>query len=157
MNRSLRRTLSLSGLIAAVVAVRWRSAMRAGGPAGRPPRWHAVTVNRPEKEVAPDDRLPAPLAELGDAVEVRLRPAPGNRGTEVAARLHTELTGLRALPARLGGTDSRQALRAALRDAKQVVETGEVLRPDHPPTTRRTVAGKPLALVVRRARGEGRL
>jgi hypothetical protein len=52
---------------------------------------------------------------------------------------------------------SRQRLRAALRQARQLLETGEVLNPDEPPTTRRTLRSLPLELATRRARGEGRL
>src|SRR6266850_393762 len=68
---------------------------RAGWPT-RPPRrppephWHSVTVNLPPESLNPDGGLPAELAELaelGDLVEVRVREAPGGRGTEVAARL----------------------------------------------------------------------
>lgn len=50
-------------------------------------RWHVVTVNRPPEEVSSEGRLPDPLAELGDKIEVQTRPAPGDRGTELAARL----------------------------------------------------------------------
>jgi hypothetical protein len=52
--------------------------------ARRADRWHSVTVN-----CAPDqlDPLPAPLSKLGDAAEIVMRPAPGGRGTELAARL----------------------------------------------------------------------
>ena len=43
------------------------------------------------------------------------------------------------------------------RQAKQLAETGEVLEPDTPPTSRRTLPNLPLELATRRARGEGRL
>jgi hypothetical protein len=59
--------------------------------------------------------------------------------------------------ARIAGKDPRQELRAALRQARQLLETGEILRPDTPPTTRRTLRNLPLELATRRARGEGRL
>lgn len=115
-------------------------------------------MNRPPEEVSPDGRLPDPLAELGDQIEVKTRPAPGSRGTEVAARFRGPvLTGLSGAAARLTGQDPRQSVRAALREAKMLIETGEILRPDKPPTTRRTPTNLPLELAVRRARGEGRL
>jgi hypothetical protein len=120
-------------------------------------RWHVVTVNRPPEEVS-EDRLPDPLAELGDQIEVQVRPAPGDRGTELAARFRGPVpTGLSGAAARLTGQDPLQSVRAALREAKMLIETGEVLRPDEPPTTRRTPTNLPLELAVRRARGEGRL
>jgi hypothetical protein len=95
-----------------------------------------VTVNRPLAEL--EGALPAPLTDLGDlgdlgdAVEVRLRPAPGGKGTELAARL----TGAHDVP--LHGQPPVEALRSALRQAKQVAEVGYVLEADlhtaaHPP------------------------
>jgi hypothetical protein len=108
--------------------------------------------------VAPEGRLPEPLAGLGDAVEVRLRPAPGGRGTELAARLRDGApAGPGAAVARIAGKDPRQEVRAALRQSRQLLETGEVLTPDEQPTARRTLHSLPLELATRRARGEGRL
>jgi hypothetical protein len=66
-------------------------------------------------------------------------------------------SGLRGAVARAAGNDPRQAVRTALRQAKQLAETGEVLEPDTPPTSRRTLRNLPLELATRRARGEGRL
>ncbi|MCZ9340950.1 hypothetical protein NGM37_24620, partial [Streptomyces sp. TRM76130] len=60
-----------------------------------------------------------------------------------------------SVPARLAGQDPRQELRRALRDAKALLEAGEVLRPDAPPTTRPTPGGKLMELVSRRSGGEG--
>src|SRR5918997_1175237 len=75
----------------------------------------------------------------GDAVEGRVRPAPGGRGTELAARLRQGApSGPAGALARVSGSDPRQELRAALRQSRQLLETGEVLSPDSPPTTRRT-------------------
>src|SRR5436305_6301602 len=53
---------------------------------GREPEWLVVTVYRAPTDLAPDGTLPEPLARLGDGVEVRIRPAPGDRGTELSAR-----------------------------------------------------------------------
>ena len=159
MNRTLRRTVVVAGVGAGVIVVRRMTVRQFGNRASETrDRWHAVTINRPPEEVKPDGRLPEPLAELGDAVEVRLRPAPGGRGTEVAARLRE---GAPARPGgvvtRASGNDPRQDLRSALRQSRQLLETGEVLRADEPPTTRRTLRGLPLDLATRRAGGEGRL
>lgn len=123
---------------------------------GATDRWHFVTVNRRPEEVAPDGRLPDPLTELGDQIEVQIRPAPGDRGTEIGARVRGPVpTGLSAAAARVAGTDPRQQVRTALRNAKMLLETGEILEPDKPPTTRRTLKNLPLELATRRARGEG--
>ena len=150
----------LAGVSAGVLAVRRMTTRQVGDGTARvaPDRWHTVTVNRPAEVVAPDGQLPEPLAGLGDAVEVQVRPAPGGRGTELAARPRTSApSGLRGVVARAAGSDPRQAVRTALRQAKQLAETGEVLEPDKPPTTRRTLRNLPLELATRRARGEGRL
>jgi hypothetical protein len=158
MNRTLRRTVVVAVVGAGVIAVRRMTARQFGNGADETrDRWHAVTINRPPEEVKPDGHLPEPLAELGDAVEVRLRPAPGGRGTEVAARLRGDVPSGLAAAARIAGNDPRQDLRAALRQSRQLLETGEVLRADEPPTTRRTLRGLPLDLATRRAGGEGRL
>jgi hypothetical protein len=88
-------------------------------------RWLVVTVEAPPELVAPDGRLPGPLADLGETVEVQLRPAPGDQGTELAARVRRD--------GDIGPDDASDAgqlrgqLRAALRQAKQLVEVGEVL------------------------------
>ncbi|MEU1054645.1 hypothetical protein [Streptomyces sp. NPDC005876] len=139
---------------ASVAAVRKaRSGRTADDRAGD--RWLTVTVNRPPAEVRPDD-LPEPLARFPGEIEVRVRPAPGDRGTELAARL-TEPPPAPAtsLPARLAGEDPRQDLRLALRRTKALLEAGEILLPDAPPTTRPTPGGKLVEMFTRRAGGEG--
>jgi hypothetical protein len=119
--------------------------------------WHTVTVNRQPEEI-PEDRLPEPLAGLGDRVEVRTRPAPKDFGTELSARWRRPVpTGLRGAWARVSGEDPREEVRYALRAAKSILEAGEVLRPDEPSTTKPTPAGKLLGAVTSRARGEGLL
>src|SRR5918998_6446731 len=85
-------------------------------------RWRAVTVLCSPEQVGTEADLPAPLVALGDRVEVRVTPAPGDRGTELAARYR--------------GTPGEQQigdLRAALREAKALLEVGEVLRVDPQP------------------------
>lgn len=136
---------------------------RAGWPT-RPPRrppdphWHSVTVNLPPERVSPDGRLPAELAGLGDLVEVRVRAAPGGRGTELSARLRDgERSTLASAPRRLRGTDPAQRLRAALRRAKQKAETGEVLLADRSGTGERSLRGLPADILDRHGLDEGRL
>lgn len=165
------KTLVLGGLAAGGGAWLLRQRMTGGrwgghvvasggnGSSGRHwDRWHAVTVNRPPEEVMRDGRLPGPLAELGDKIEVQTRPAPGSRGTEIHARVRgTMPSGMSGAAARIKGEDPRQALRAALRESRSILETGEVMSPDKPPTTKDTPGGRLMGLATSRARGEGLL
>ncbi|CAL9672862.1 hypothetical protein SUDANB105_07643 [Streptomyces sp. enrichment culture] len=65
------------------------------------------------------------------------------------------LTVTNCASARLADADPRQDLRRALREAKALLEAGEVLQPDTPPTTHDTPGGKLMGLLSRRAGGEG--
>jgi hypothetical protein len=143
-----------AGLAGAAAVVR-RSRTRPSAPAG-PDRWLAVTVNREPGDLQ-IDKLPAPLQAYGDRIETRISAAPGDRGTELAVRLREqpgEQDAGGSVPARLAGDDPRQDLRRALREAKALLETGEVLRPDEP-TTHDTPGGRLIGLLSRRAGGEG--
>jgi hypothetical protein len=111
-------------------------------------RWHSVTINCAPEEVG---HLPAPLDQLGEEVEIRVRPAPGDRGTELSARL------TRQLPNAIGDPKPVRQLRKALREARQLAEIGEIVRPDSPPTTDRTLTGRPLSAVTAQAKERGRL
>jgi hypothetical protein len=152
-----------AAMAAAGVIVQQVSRSRARVPAdggGAEPRnrWRAVTVNKPAGEIAPNGDLPAPLADLGDAVEVRITPAADSKGTELAARLrHPEPSGVGAAAARLRGDDPRQAVRSALRRSKQLLEVGEILRVDPQPAGDRTPTptGKVLEAITKRAGAEG--
>lgn len=97
--------------------------------------WLVVTLAGEPSEIDVD-RLPASLARFGDQLEVRVRAAPGGRGTEFAARLRGRPVGSTA--ARLSGADPQADLRSALRRAKQLVEVGEVLVVDPAPHGDRT-------------------
>jgi hypothetical protein len=134
--------------------------VRAGWPNARPldarrgEGWHVVTINRSLADVAPDGRLPDPVAQLGDGVEVRLRPAPGGKGTELAVRQReSEPDAVADLTARLTGDDPRQAVRIAVRRSKQLAETGEVLSPHRTPTGERTPLNRPVEAPARRPGG----
>ena len=137
----------------------------AGGDHGAADRWLVVTIACPPERLTRPGGLPEPIVRLQREaeVEVRVQPAPGDRGAELGLRLsRPRAAGVPAgiaseIAARLGGTDPRQRLRSALRDAKSLIETGEVLRPDTPPTTRTTVTGKVMEVATKRAGGEGRL
>jgi hypothetical protein len=95
-----------------------------------------VTVFREPSEIDLA-ALPAPLAELGDRLEVRVQPAPGGKGAELAARLRDRPSSGSALD-RLRGADPQAEVRSALRQAKQLVEVGEVLAVDPTPHGKRT-------------------
>ena len=116
--------------------------------------WLVVTVNRPPEEIGSTADLPEPLTELDDRVEVVIRKAAGDKGIELAARPRDP--GPDGPLARLTGEDPRQEVRLALRRAKSLMETGDVLRPD-PSTTHPGPAGRLVRAATRVARGEGRL
>ncbi|MER7489175.1 hypothetical protein ABTY20_25360 [Streptomyces sp. NPDC126497] len=152
----MKRALWMVPVAAVGVAAARRAGAARHGDDRAGDRWLTVTVNRPPAEVRQDGRLPDPLQRLAEKVDVRVRPAPGDRGTELAARLK-EPTPARSssAPARLAGRDPRQEVRLALREAKAVLEAGEVMLPDTPPTTRPTPAGRLVGLLGRRSGGEG--
>jgi hypothetical protein len=140
-------------LVAAGTAV---IAARAGRSAPPPEdnRWLTVTIAADAEEVAPNGAPPHPLAEFGDAIEFRMRPAPGDRGTELSARPRGgDATTLRDVA--IG--DPRAAVRIALRESKQLIEAGEVLRIDPRSAGRRpqTPAGALVDALARHSRGEG--
>ena len=111
------------------------SAARPAG-AGQPASgWLAVTVFREPSDIDAA-ALPAPLAEYGDRIEVRVRKAADDKGTELSARLRDQPSGS-ALD-RLSGSDPQADLRSALRRAKQLIEVGEVLVVDPAPHGKRT-------------------
>jgi hypothetical protein len=45
----------------------------------------------------------------------------------------------------------------ALRKAKSLIETGDVIQPDTPPSTHPGPVGRVLQVITRKSRGEGRL
>jgi hypothetical protein len=111
------------------------SAARPAG-AGQPASgWLVVTVYREPSDLD-TARLPAPLDEYGDRIEVRVRPAPGGKGAELGVRLRHQPSG--NSPGRLSGSDPQGDLRSALRRAKQLIEVGEVLAVDPAPHGKRT-------------------
>jgi hypothetical protein len=110
------------------------AARPAGG--GRPASgWLFVTVYREPSEVD-TAQLPAPLAEFGDRIEIRVRAAPDAKGTELGARMRDRPSG--SALSRLSGSDPQADLRSALRRAKQLIEVGEVLRANPTPHGKRT-------------------
>jgi hypothetical protein len=116
-------------------------------------RWLVVTVFREPADLDAT-QLPAPLAELGERIEVRTAPAADGKGTELAARLRDPAS---QAAAKAGRRDARTELRSALRQAKQLIEVGEVLAVDPTPHGKRsaTPGGVLLETVTRRAGKEG--
>ncbi len=143
MNGAIK-AIAATGVGAAVAVGRRMTTRRRELHRSRSDHWLAVTVDRPMDAVTGPARLPGPMGELGGRVEVRFRPAPGGRGTEVLA-----------LPK--DDDVSREDLRVALRKTKSLLETGTVIRPDTPSTTHPGPAGKVLRLVIGKSAGEGRL
>ena len=147
MGRLTRGAIALSTAAACATAVRVLAARRrpswpqAAGADPRPGRWQVVTVGAPPEVVLPGGRWPEPLRRLDGAVEVHTCPAPGGRGTELAARPVGGESELPGMAAHLVGDDPGLLIRAALREAKQLTETGEVLRADRSPVDRPGVPG----------------
>jgi hypothetical protein len=109
-------------------------------------RWRAVTVLKEPREVGTAQAPPPALAAFVDRVEVRIIPAPGDKGTELAARFRGPAS-----------DEHVGALRAALREAKALLEVGEVLRVDPAPHGARkpTPQGALLESVTEAAPKEG--
>jgi hypothetical protein len=107
-------------------------------------RWRAVTVLTDPDQL--QTATPASLATFGERLEVRVTPAPGDRGAELAARFRGPVT-----------EEELGRLRSALREAKQRIETGEVLRNEPQPHGHRkqTPQGKALDGMIERAPEEG--
>jgi hypothetical protein len=140
MTSSLGNVASLAARAGGSVVRQVRSAIdpSAARPAGasQPASgWLVVTVFREPSEIDTAE-LPAPLAELGEQIEIRVRPAADGKGTELAARLRDQRSG--SAPRRLTGSDPQADLRSALRRAKQLIEVGEVLAVDPAPHGKRT-------------------
>ncbi|MGC4864018.1 hypothetical protein ACLQ3B_01110 [Micromonospora sp. DT53] len=142
MGRLARAGPALGGAALAGAARLLRVPRRGARPgADGDARWEVVTVDRPPEQVLPDGRWPEPLRRLDGAVEVRVRPAPGDRGTELAARPLAGLTPPTGLAAHLVGDDPGLLVRRTLRQIKQLVEAGEVLRADRSALDRPEVHG----------------
>lgn len=124
---------------AGAIAV-WTRRMKSHEPKKktREDHWLAVTVYRSADQISAEN-LPEPLAGLRGRIELRIRPAAGDKGTELHAKPLDDL--------------DRDELRTALRKAKSIIETGTVAQPDTPPSTR----PGPAAKVLHAVKGEGRL
>ncbi|MCO7191496.1 hypothetical protein [Pseudonocardia sp. McavD-2-B] len=113
-----------------------------------PGRWLVVTVYRKAEDVRTQVDDSGPLSRMRGEIELTVRPAPGDKGTELAARPTTSDD---------GQVDARRRLRAALRETKSILECGEVVEPSRPGSSHPGPAGHLLRAVTARAWGEGRL
>lgn len=127
--RGIGMTLAGAAVAAGVgVAVALRNGAGTGGGPGAdrdPAGWKSVTVLAGEDAIRQGGRWPAPLAAFADRLEIRLQPASRDRGTEVHARFRRDAAA------------DPEALRAALRNAKALIETGLVQQADPAPHGRR--------------------
>jgi hypothetical protein len=137
MKRSRWLILGAAG-IAGAVAV--RAAAGRAVPAAASP-YHSLTVFRPIEYVRAN--MPPPLAGLGPGAEVQLRPAPGDRGTEIHVR-------------QVDDRVSADEIRRALRAGRSQLEVGDVLEPGVATTTP-TLLNKGLRAVTGRGREKGLL
>lgn len=119
-----------------------------------PLRWQTVTILGTSEVIAPEGRLPEPLAELAELIETRLEPAPGGRGTQLSARTKP---GPKSDSTVWKGEDPSRQIRGALLRAKQLVEVGEVLSIEPQPAgkRRRPAAGLLVDLMTGDADQEG--
>jgi hypothetical protein len=137
--------VAAGGLVASARAAA-RTLQARVGSRGEGSRWVAVTVLRPPSEVTGSVAL-APLEALGAVAETRVTEAPGGRGTELAARWRPGQDAGRPL----------DELRSTLREVKQVLEVGEVLRSLPRPEGARpsTPGGAVIDAAERRSQGKG--
>jgi uncharacterized membrane protein len=110
-----------------------RSHWRATAPAGRTVEWDAEIV-----EERPDERISwqsLPGADVENGGSVRFVDAPGGRGTEIHVSMRYSPPGgaLGATVAKLFGEEPQQQAKDDLRRAKQILETGEIVRSDGMP------------------------
>lgn len=146
-------TVAAAGVAAGLVA---RSLVRerreSDGDGRHPQGWKAVTILGDSASFE-EGGYPEPLQRIASALEVRLDRAPGDKGFEVHARVRDD-AGATEL---FGDDDPDQALRVALRDAKQIFETGEILRQTPRPHGHRptTLLGAAVDMAEDDAKGEG--
>ena len=98
----------------------------------------AITINRSIDDIEEFWQRTTQLPESLQVCTFEFRPAPGARGTEV--RVHAEYTPtggkIGARLARLFAKDPGSQIRADLRRAKQLIETGEIARSEGPSSRR---------------------
>lgn len=153
---TMKRVAGGMGMIAAGAGVAGWMAMRSRTgrtSKDREPtnRWIMVTINCSPQRLASRADLPEPITRLGDAVDIKICPAPGDRGTELGARLR-ELprTKIAGMVMRRPEENPRHTVEQALREAKAIIEAGEPVRGDWPPPAQPAQVGKLLEFAGRR-------
>lgn len=114
-------------------------------------RWHPITVNRPPGDTSPKSEMLKPLLDLGESIKIRITPALGDKGTEIAARIANE----KIPPAE--AVRLLQKIRTALRDTQWLLETGEILHTNKPSPTAPKPMSLPVQLLARHTPEEDRL
>jgi uncharacterized membrane protein len=128
-----------------------RSRWTAKAPGGRTVEWDAeITADQPSERLSWRSREGSDVENSGT---VWFLPAPGGRGTEIHLDLQYDLPGgaLGVLIAGLTGEEPRQQVRDDLRRAKQILETGMVVRSEgspEGPSTRRFIKQRPAQPLV---------
>ncbi|WP_344797051.1 hypothetical protein [Frondihabitans peucedani] len=135
-----------AGLVARTLVKKERES---DGDGAHPEGWKAVTILGEAGDFS-SGRYPEPLQRLADSLEIRVERAPGDKGFEVHARIREGID-------LAADGDPAKALREALRDAKQLVETGEILRATPRPHGDRpsTLLGGAVDKAEDDAKGEG--
>ncbi|MEX0153052.1 hypothetical protein [Microbacterium sp. LMI1-1-1.1] len=135
--------------LAATALIRKKSGSDSVGDGRHPEGWKAVTILGDADDFT-SGGYPAPLQRLADELEIRIAPAPGDKGFEVHARRRTDASGK-------SDDDADAELRTALRDAKQLFETGEILLARPRPHGHRpmTLPGLAVDKAEDKAKGEG--
>jgi uncharacterized membrane protein len=115
-----------------------RSHWRAKGPADTPFEWDAEITQEVENELLEWRSLEG--AQVPNRGHLRLCPAPGGQGTEVALGLDYQPPGgaVGAAFARLLRREPAQEVREGLRRLKQLLEAGEIPTVDGQSAARKT-------------------
>lgn len=143
--------MGVMAYIARSMASRTRTPARTARRRTTENRWIMVTVNCSPQRLASRADLPEPITRLGDSIDIKICPAPGDRGTELGARLREmPRTRIAGMVMRRPEEDPRRTVERALRDAKAIIEAGEVLRRDWPPSTQPAQVGELLEFAGRR-------
>ena len=146
MNKATKGAVAVAALATTVQAAT-KQARKAIAPHD-PPGWgrgaqstriHVVTVNLQLGQVRERGDVLAGLRDLPGA-ELELRPAPADKGTELA------VTG-----------DDHDAIRKALRDTKALLEVGEIVQPVAEGSADSTLLNAPLRAATAHAKEGGRL
>ena len=160
---------ALAGAVDRIVAISTleprRSRWEVAGPGGAPLGWEAeITEEVPGELLAwrATGRPGRTGGAAGGALDhegwLRLRPAPGDRGTELHVRVVFDQPGgpVGAAVGAVAGEDPDQLVRQALRQVKQVLEAGEAIRVAGQPAGRQGVDAAATDVIDRRLAAGGR-